>query len=203
MQASFWNDRYKKEEYIYGKSANEFFAHSLKNIDTKGKLLLPAEGEGRNAVFAASLGWEVDAFDYSEEGRKKALSLASEQQLHINYEVRNLTEWKPYPEIYDAVGLVYMHLKPELRQQVHQNLVYTLKPKGIIILEAFRKEQLELQSGGPKNKDMLYNKAELAEDFKGLNIDLLEEQDVELEEGAYHKGFARVIRLIARKGSFQ
>ncbi len=78
-----------------------------------------------------------------------------------------------------------------------------LKPGGILILEAFRPEQLELQkihrSGGPKTADMLYSRTKLAEDFAGTSILDLEEATVELAEGRRHKGVAAVIRAVVRK----
>ena len=72
---NFWDERYKAKAYVYGKEPNQYFAEKLRELEP-GKILLPAEGEGRNAVFAARQGWEVSAFDSSSEGRKKAFLLA-------------------------------------------------------------------------------------------------------------------------------
>ncbi|MDX1604123.1 MAG: SAM-dependent methyltransferase, partial [Salinimicrobium sediminis] len=82
----FWNERYQREEYIYGKDPNEYLKAQLKNL-TPGRILFPAEGEGRNAVHAAKKGWQVSAFDQSEEGRKKALRLAEAEGVEIDYTV--------------------------------------------------------------------------------------------------------------------
>ena len=75
--ADFWNERFGKEEFIYGTEPNQFFKEQLQNLEI-GTLLLPAEGEGRNAVYAATQGWEVSAFDISEQGRVKAIFLAKQ-----------------------------------------------------------------------------------------------------------------------------
>jgi hypothetical protein len=75
-----------------------------------------------------------------------------------------------------------------------------LAPSGILILEAFEPKQLENQSGGPKQSDMLYTIDMLKEDFKDLKIKTLEVSVIGLDEGAYHQGKANVIRLIAEKG---
>jgi hypothetical protein len=58
----FWNARYSAAEYAYGTEPNAFFKAQLDQL-TPGRLLLPAEGEGRNAVYAAKKGWEVAAFE--------------------------------------------------------------------------------------------------------------------------------------------
>ena len=71
----FWDERYGDDEYAYGTKPNTWFAEQLARM-AQGRLLLPAEGEGRNAVYAAKLGWEVTAFDISAAGRDKAMRLA-------------------------------------------------------------------------------------------------------------------------------
>jgi hypothetical protein len=57
---NFWDERYADEEYVYGTTPNQYFKQELEKL-TPGKILLPGEGEGRNAVFAATQGWKVTA----------------------------------------------------------------------------------------------------------------------------------------------
>ena len=78
----FWNTRYREKEYAYGVEPNVFFKEQIQKIKA-GTLLLAAEGEGRNAICAAKLGWTVSAFDISIEGQKKALALAKKKQVKI------------------------------------------------------------------------------------------------------------------------
>ena len=191
----FWNQRYGEAAYAYGKSPNAFLREQLKGI-RPGKALFPAEGEGRNAVFAASMGWEIRAFDYSEAGRLKAEALAIEKGVKINYEICEIEQF-PFPEAaFDMIGLFFAHLPPPTRQWLHRQAVRSLKPGGQAILEAFSKQQLGLPSGGPKREDLLFSIPELEEDFAGLDIHLLEETKTILSEGPYHTGPARVIRLL-------
>ena len=46
---NFWDDRYSQPEYVYGVKPNEFFAEQIQKL-TPGEIILPCEGEGRNAV---------------------------------------------------------------------------------------------------------------------------------------------------------
>ncbi|EMO25801.1 thiopurine S-methyltransferase domain protein [Leptospira interrogans serovar Bataviae str. HAI135] len=69
-----WNERYSKEEFAFGEQPNEYLKEQLEKLEI-GKILFPAEGEGRNAVFAAKLGWNVSAFDISVEGKRKRFNL--------------------------------------------------------------------------------------------------------------------------------
>lgn len=196
----FWNERYAKDEFIYGKQPNTFFAEQLSQLKP-GRLLLPAEGEGRNAVYAAALGWEVTAFDFSETGKKKAEALARETGVQIDYRLAEASTFEAEPDSFDAIALVYAHFPPEIRQQAHRRMVTLLRPGGTLLLEAFRPDQLGRDSGGPRNKAMLYDAAMLADDFLSLDIVLSQEIEIELQEGAHHAGKAEVVRFIAHKPS--
>ncbi len=198
MMKDFWNQRYAEQEYAYGETPNVFFQEQLPACQP-GKLLLPAEGEGRNAVFAARMGWEVEAFDQSESGQAKALQLADRYGVKITYQVVSL-EAVEFPENhFDAIGLIYAHFPAEKRKNYHQKLISFLKPGGYLFLEGFNPLQINYQSGGPRDSAMLFSPEALLEDFSGMNIELLQEIEVVLQEGLYHVGPAAVIRLIAKK----
>lgn len=198
MSKEFWNERYKSNASVYGHQPNSFFKENIIQLQP-GKLLLPAEGEGRNALYAASLGWQVDAFDYSEEARQKALTRAAAENLIIDYSLSDINEITlPFNE-YDLIGLVYLHLPETVRKAFHHKCIDALKPGGTVILEAFDKEQIINHSGGPKEISMLYSLELLQDDFSTLDITLALQQDIFLEEGAFHSGIAEVVRLIASK----
>ncbi|MCB9276925.1 MAG: class I SAM-dependent methyltransferase [Lewinellaceae bacterium] len=196
---AFWNERYSETQYVYGKAPNAFFREHAGKLKP-GRALFPMEGEGRNAVYAAGLGWQVSCFDYSDAGRNKALALAREAGVAIDYQVSDLRDY-PFasrPAV-GLVGLFFAHQPPGERLFLHQSCVESLEPGGLLILEAFAKGQLGYQSGGPRREDMLFSSEELRADFSGLQILLLEEMETTLSEGPYHVGPARVIRLIGKK----
>jgi len=193
----FWNERYAKEEFIYGRQPNVFFKEQLDKLEA-GSILFPAEGEGRNAIYAASQGWEVVAFDISRKGKCKALGLAKEKQVSIDYKISGVLEFKSDIQ-FDAIGLCYAHFPAEIRKQAHQNLMQFLRPEGIVIFEAFEKAQLGKTSGGPKNEAMLFSKDEIKDEFPALDFKFLAEATIELSEGKYHKGKAEVIRFVGIK----
>ncbi len=196
---SFWDNRYSEASYAYGIEPNVFFAKHISQLKPAGNLLLPAEGQGRNAVYAAQLGWKVDAFDLSVEGRQKAMELAIQKGVTINYEIKDLNAISFPPNSYDAIGLIYVHMPPKLRVRVHEHLINALKVGGTLILEAFNPRQLSYQSGGPKTKDQLYTEEILKGDFHKIDIQDLSSLKTVLNEGKYHLGPAEVIRLVAQK----
>lgn len=194
----FWDQRYSMLDYVYGQEPNAFFKQQI-DLLSPGKILLPAEGEGRNAVYASLKGWVVNAFDYSRSGQKKAYELAKLKEATIHYQLSDLHTYEWPENEYDLIGLFYTHQTPESRKFLHKKVLSALKKDGIILLEAFSKKQLPLASGGPKNIDMLYSSELLLEDFSPYQPRLLEEKRVLLKEGAYHKGEAEVLRLVLKK----
>lgn len=193
-----WDIRYSGETYAYGKEPNAFFRECLSTLKP-GKLLLPAEGEGRNAAWAAEKGWTVTAFDQSEEGQKKALRLAQEKGVAIDYHLVEVEAFNPKPQEYDAVAIIYLHLSPEIRIPFHQKIVECIKPGGHLIIEAFTTKQVGYDSGGPRDVNLLYTLGNIFDDFHGFTFKVGEEQQVVLKEGEYHSGKASVIRLFGKK----
>lgn len=190
---NIWDQRYDTDEFVYGRKPNKFFASCLQDL-SPGKILLPGEGEGRNAVYAASLGWKTDAFDQSNVGARKARALAKELGVSINYKVKGLEEFAFRENYYDAVGLFFFHAPPPLRQLLHRRVLESLKPGGMVILEAFHTSQLGNYSGGPQSLEMLFDKDLLKNDFSSLEHAYLEELLEALDEGLFHSGPAKLIR---------
>lgn len=198
-----WNDRYRTDEFAYGEQPNNYLKEQLEKL-SPGKILFPAEGEGRNAVFAAKLGWEVSAFDISMEGKNKALRLAESNQVSIDYQVGQLETLNYKPEQFDALALIYAHFPVAIKSSYHQSLRAYLRKGGIVIFEAFGKNHLGYLAknenvGGPKEIDMLFSIEEIKSDFVDFDIITLEEKEIELSEGLFHNGQGSVIRFVGRK----
>ena len=198
-----WDKRYGEEAFAYGKMPNDFFRDQLAPLKP-GAILMPAEGEGRNGVYAATLGWKVTAVDLSIEGKSKALRLAKEMGVTLDYLVGDLEYMGLKEESFDAIGLIYAHFLADKKSAVHKKLSTYLKTGGKVIFEAFSKSHLELvktnpKVGGPRDIDMLFSKEEIAADFAGYDIEILEEVEVVNEEGIYHSGASSVIRFVGTK----
>lgn len=192
----FWNQRFAAPAYAYGEAPNEFFRMQLHRL-LPGRILLPAEGEGRNAVYAAQRGWQVQAYDFSEAARNKALQLAEKSGVSIHYELASHQE-ADFPTAYfDVVALIFAHTSE--REHLHQKAVQWLRPGGTLILQGFSKEQLQYVSGGPRDPALLFDRRTLESDFRMLAELRLEEVVVELEEGHYPRGLGALINLVGKK----
>ncbi len=198
-----WEDRFGKDEFAYGTEPNDFLKTQIALLQP-GKILFAAEGEGRNAVFAAKNGWEVSAFDISQEGKKKALQLALENHVTLDYQIGQLAELDFTPNQLDAIALIYAHFPADIKSNYHQQLDKLLKPGGTILFEAFSKNHLEYVTsnpnvGGPKDLAMLFSIEEIQHDFPNYEWIYLKEEIIDLHEGIYHNGTGSVIRFVGRK----
>lgn len=201
---NIWDTRYKQDAYVYGTLPNAFFKDTMDRYKPTGKLLLPAEGEGRNAVYAAKKGLNVYAFDTSIEGKNKAIKLAERHNVTINYEVGDFFNLKLVTMTFDVAALIFAHFTTDIVSDYHKKISDLLKPNGLLILEGFSKNHIEFQkvnpnAGGPKNVEMLFSKEMIARDFPNFEVLKLEEVEDTLEEGEFHKGKVKLIRFIGRK----
>lgn len=198
-----WNARFGRPDYTYGTQPNTYLKEKLDQLEV-GSILFPAEGEGRNAVYAAQLGWHVAAFDISEEGQKKALKLAEKRNVVLDYRIGELQSLGYQPEQFDAIALIYAHFPTNIRSDYHKLLVSYLKKGGYLIFEGFSKKHLEYRTinekvGGPRSLDLLFSIQELERDFEGFEILELKETVIELNEGTGHVGKGSVIRFLGKK----
>ena len=192
-----WNERYSGDDYVYGTEPNSFLTKHADMLT--GPVLSLAEGEGRNAVFLASLGLKVHGVDGSEVGLAKAQALARSSGVEIHTEVADLGTFEPEENRYGSVVSIFAHLPSAIRQRLYPLVERCLKPDGIVLLEAYAEDQLARDTGGPKDPDMLMTSAKIEREFPNLEPILLRELEREVCEGKYHTGLASVVQFIARK----
>jgi 2-polyprenyl-3-methyl-5-hydroxy-6-metoxy-1,4-benzoquinol methylase len=145
------------------------------------------------------MGWKVTAIDLSSAAKQRALKLAEENNVEIEYYVTPLEKFDFRENEYNAAALVFTHFPAETRNKIHGLILKSLKPGGIIIMEAFSKKQIDNTSGGPKVLPMLYTLDNLLSDFNGTEILESYETQTNLDEGLYHRGKADVIRMVVEK----
>jgi len=193
-----WNERYVGDEYVYGTEPNAFLAEQAKIL--AGPVLSLCEGEGRNAVFLASLGLEVLGVDSSDVGLAKAQKLASARQVTIQTLVADLADYTPPANTFGSVISIFAHLPSVLRRRLYPLVERSLKPGGILMLEAYTLAQLPKTTGGPKDPDMLMSAAGLRNDFPACEVLLAREIDRDVLEGGHrYGGVGSVVQFIARK----
>ncbi len=192
-----WNERYAGREFAYGTEPNAFLVQNAKLLTSP--VLSLAEGEGRNAVFLASLGLDVLGVDASDVGLAKAKRLAASRGVAIRTEVADLTTYEPPANHFGSVISISAHLPSHSRDRLYPLIDRSLKPGGIILLESYAKSQLARNTGGPKDPDLLLDLADLRQQFPNCEPILAQEVEREIIEGKFHTGLASVVQFIARK----
>ncbi len=198
MDATFWNNRYSVGEYIYGTTPNAFIAEIADRIPA-GPVLCLAEGEGRNAVFLAGRGHDVTAVDQSAAGLAKARRLAAEHDRVIRTVEADLSTFRIEPGAWAGIITTFGHLPPELRRDVHAAAVRGLVDGGVFALEAYTPAQLQFQTGGPRDIELLMTADALRAELAGLEFEILHEFERDVTEGPAHTGRGAVIQVLARK----
>jgi SAM-dependent methyltransferase len=194
-----WDKRYSDPEFYYGTAPNDYLKAKAALLPPHARVLSLGEGEGRNALYLASLGCEVVALDQSPVGLAKAKNLCLAAGFSLDTIAMDLADYRFVPNQWDAIISIWCHLPSDLRRQVHAQVAASLKPGGLFILECYRPEQIALATGGPKDMDLLPSLAELSEDLRSLS--LLECQAVEriVMEGRGHHGLSAVNQILARR----
>jgi 2-polyprenyl-3-methyl-5-hydroxy-6-metoxy-1,4-benzoquinol methylase len=94
--AQTWNNRFAKDGYVFGTEPNEWLRRHASLWKAGSRILCVADGEGRNSVWLAKLGHQVQAFDISDVGFAKARRLAQESQVNVDFAVAGCDDfaWK-------------------------------------------------------------------------------------------------------------
>jgi tellurite methyltransferase len=160
-----WDSLFSTGGYVFGKEPAGFLRSNLRLLPEKGRVLDLAMGEGRNAVFMASKGYEVDGVDFSNVALRKARKLARERSVKINAIEADLTRYAVKPDSYDVI-LDIDYLQRSLIPAIKRGL----RKGGVVVFEGHTVEQLKNVGGQEIPRDFLLEKGELKTLFKDFQI---------------------------------
>ena len=199
--ANFWNKRFDTPDYIFGKAPNEYLeAQAMLHLKQGDSVLCVADGEGRNSVWLAKQDMLVDAFDLSDIALSKAIALAQEEAVQVQFSLASSDTWDWQPNHYDAViGIFIQFADPEMRARLFAQMISTLRPGGILIIQGYTPKQLVFKTGGPSILEHLYTDdmiRNLIDDLEIIDLCVYEKM---LSEGPKHTGMSALLGLVARK----
>ncbi len=198
--AATWNTRFDGADYLFGTDPNVYLQAQLRHLPASGPALCVADGEGRNSVWLARQGLQVDAFDISEVGVAKARKLALEAGVQVNYVVADCEIWDWPVEHYALVAAIFVQFAdPAMRERLFANMVRALAPGGLLVLQGYTPRQLEYKTGGPPHVENLYTEPLLRSAFGALTTLELRLYEDHLSEGQHHLGRSALAGLVARK----
>ena len=199
-ELAHWNERFSTPGYLFGIEPNAFLksqAHRLRKGQTA---LAIADGEGRNGVFLAEQGLAVHAVDFSPVAIAKARALADDRGVTVAIEQADVLTWTWPTAQFDVVVAIFVQFATAAeRPRFFDGIKQALKPGGLLLMQAYRPEQLRYATGGPKDVTQLYTRALLEEAFADFAALEIREHDSLLEEGSRHVGMSALIDMVGRK----
>ncbi len=198
--ADTWNRRYAGSEFLFGTEPNAWLREHAGVLPSGGRILCVADGEGRNSVWLAQSGFEVDAFDVSDRAVAKARAFAERERVSVNFSVADVGgfDW-PNAACDGVVAIFVQFADPPTRARLFERMVGSLKPGGVLILQGYTPKQLEYRTGGPPILSHLYTRELLEAAFADLSIIELRDYEADVQEGQGHSGRSALIGLVARR----
>jgi cyclopropane fatty-acyl-phospholipid synthase-like methyltransferase len=194
-----WNQRFAAEHYVFGEAPNAYLKSQAAHL-VPGTALAVADGEGRNGVWLAQQGLQVDAFDFSDNALHKARALAQSRQVAVNWVHSDWQSFDWRTAHYDnVVGIFFQFATPEERGTLFARMLDSLKPGGILIIQGYTPRQLDFNTGGPGKLAHLYDESLMLDAFGEMDILDLRTYEAEIDEGTGHKGMSGLLGLSARK----
>ena len=183
-----WDEKFKGKKYTLGTEANPFLKRYL-HLLPQGRTLDIAAGEGKNAVFLAQHGFDVEVVDISRMGLNKARRLAKAKGVRIKTYLADLDHFPIEKGRYDLIADFYF-----LDRRLIPRIKRGLRKGGRVIFETYLTEHSSLGLEGPVNPKYLLKPNELLKLFKGFRI-------LYYREGIFREGGIRkaIASLIAEK----
>jgi len=220
-----WNSRYAAASgMLFGSAPNAWLASQRGRLVAGSTALCPADGDGRNGVWLASLGLHAVAFDLADVGVEHAVAHAracglverSDEVVAHLPGVRAVFDsaaggslvlccadiaawpWEQSPADIIA-GIFFQFASPSLRDQIFDGFRRALKPGGLLIIEGYGPRQMVYKTGGPGVEENLYTLSLLSHAFPGWPVLESRDCDAELAEGSAHVGASHLISAALRK----
>lgn len=198
--AGTWNRRFNEPGYLFGTEPNTWLRDHAGVWQAGQQVLCVADGEGRNSVWLAQQGLDVEAFDVAEVGIAKARRLAAERGVQVRFTQADCDAYAWPVGTLDGVAAIFIQFaEPALRARIFQRMVAALKPGGSLVLQGYTPKQLDYRTGGPPVLSHLYTEQLLRDAFAEMAIVDLRDYEADVREGSGHAGRSALIGLVARK----
>jgi 2-polyprenyl-3-methyl-5-hydroxy-6-metoxy-1,4-benzoquinol methylase len=173
VQREEWDKRYAAVENVWAAKPNRFLVAEVSELEP-GRALDLACGEGQNAIWLASLGWDVIGVDFSEAAIEKARNRAERDGVRVEFACADLLEYQPDPAAFDLVLLLYLHIPAPGRRQVLEKVSAALAPGGTFVLVGHDLTNISDGIGGPSDPALLYTPDQIANEIPDLVIEKAE-----------------------------
>ncbi len=155
MDRDAWNERYAVDGLVWHADPNRFLVSEVADL-APGRALDLACGEGRNAVWLATLGWEVTGVDFSSVALAKGAGMARERDVTVEWIEADVVAWQPPAAAFDLVIVFYLQLPAPARTAVNTAAAGALAPGGTLLVVGHDLTNLADGVGGPRDPAVLF-----------------------------------------------
>lgn len=199
MSSTQWDERYSASDNLFGDKPSPLLLKHRSLLHPGMEVLAIGDGEGRNGVWLAEQGLHVLSVDISPVALARAEARAADRGVEVATLCVDVLEWDWPIAAFDLVVCVFVHFPQQTRPLVHRAMQHALKPGGLLMLEAFHRDQIGLDSGGPSDPSLLYTLHELEHAFVDCRILTLEQCETDVEIDGICQGKGAVVHLVARR----
>lgn len=181
-RSEMWDERHAAREPIESSEADPVLA-ALAASMRPGRALDLAAGDGRNAIWLASMGWSATGVDFSGVAIERARASAARAGVSVEWVHADLLEWRPEPASADLVIVMFLHLPSADRRKVLEGAADAVAPGGRLLLVGHDRSNLGQGVPGPSDPSVLYTPDEVVDDLPGLVIEQVTQASHDLDDG--------------------
>ncbi|MVU80114.1 methyltransferase domain-containing protein [Nocardia sp. ET3-3] len=193
MDAAEWDEHYAGTELVWGAPPNETVVEQVFGLERRlpvggfgigePRPELPRAldlgcGEGRNALWLATHGWQVDAVDFSQTGIDKGRTVASRLSRSVRGRIHwvhaNVTELDAADITgpYELILLAFVHLPADERRALLIHAVEMLSPEGTLLVIGNDTLNLTEGYGGEQDPALTFTPADILADLAPAEPDI-------------------------------
>lgn len=184
MRQADWDARYSETDLVWSAGPNRFLVEEVEDMEP-GRALDLACGEGRNAIWLASKGWIVRGVDFSAVALGKAMRIAADRKVEVEWVKADLDRYEPEAAAFDLVLLFYLQVPRPNLERVLRQAQQAVAPGGTLLVVGHDATNLTEGWGGPKDPAVLYTPDDVVPVLDALEIVKAEQplREVKTDEG--------------------
>lgn len=171
-----WEERYRSRSAVWSGQPNLQLMTEAAGLD-RGEALDVGSGEGADALWLASRGWQVTAVDFSttalQRGSAHAEALGADVASRIRWVHADLTTWPPPRRRFDLVSAQFMHLLRAEREALFARLAGAVAPRGTLLVVGHHPSDLQTTVPRPSLPDLYFTAEEVAASLRPDQWDVL------------------------------
>jgi SAM-dependent methyltransferase len=165
LTQEYWDERYGSAKAIWSGNPNPHLVATAGDL-APGTALDVGSGEGADAIWLATQGWQVTGVDISAVALERAAGHAAkagdEIAARITWRRVDVLSWDPAPERYDLVSAQFMQLPQPALASLHRTLAAAVRPGGTLLIVGHHPSDLETSAHRPHRPDVMFTADQVA-----------------------------------------